>query len=224
MNNISKEELILLYINENKTTQEIADMYGITAKRVRRRLKEYNIEKSKALIEQTRINKCIEKSTKVNITKEELYELYINQNKTPDEIAAIYNCTGKTIREHIQKHNIEKSREDHLKRRFENLKKTSQEKYNTDFPIQSKEVKEKIKQTNIERYGVPNAAQSDIVKQRTKENNIKKYGVSHPLKLIENRIKLRKISKDKNSLSRAKLADNQITLQDLIKDRNNINK
>ena len=92
---ISKEELILLYINENKTTQEIADMYGITAKRVRRKLKEYNIEKSKALIEQTRINKCIEKSTKVNITKEELYELYINQNKTPDEIATIYNCTGK---------------------------------------------------------------------------------------------------------------------------------
>ena len=32
------------------------------------------------------------------------------------------------------------------------------------------------------------------------------------------------ISKDKNSLSRAKLADNQITLQDLIKDQNNINK
>lgn len=191
---ISKEELIVLYINENKTTQEIADMYGITAKRVRRRLKEYNIEKSKSLIEQTRINKCIEKSTKVNITKEELYELYINQNKTPDEIAAIYNCTGKTIREHIQKHNIEKSKEDFLKRRFENLKKTSQEKYNTDFPIQSKEVKEKIKQTNIERYGVPNAAQSDIVKQRTKENNIKKYGVSHPLKLDEYKEKVRENS------------------------------
>lgn len=32
------------------------------------------------------------------------------------------------------------------------------------------------------------------------------------------------ISKDKNSLSRAKLAYNQITLQDLIKDRDNINK
>lgn len=221
---ISKEELILLYINENKTTREIADMYGITAKRVRRHLKKFNIEKDKSLIEQTRINNAIEKSTKIHISQEELYELYINQNKTPDEIAAIYNCTGKTIREHIQKHNIEKSREDHLKRRFENLKKTSQEKYNTDFPIQNEKVKEKIKQTNIERYGVPNAAQSDIVKQRTKENNIKKYGVSHPLKLIENRIKLRKISKDKNSLSRAKLADNQITLQDLIKDRNNINK
>lgn len=191
---ISKEELILLYINENKTTQEIADMYGITAKRVRRRLKEYNIEKSKALIEQTRINKCIEKSTKVNITKEELYELYINQNKTPDEIAAIYNCTGKTIREHIQKHNIEKSREDHLKRRFENLKKTSQEKYNTDFPIQNEKVKEKIKQTNIERYGTDNVAKSEIIKQRTKENNIKKYGVSHPLKLDEYKEKVRENS------------------------------
>lgn len=42
----------------------------------------------------------------LNIPKDELYDLYINQKLTSNEIAQIYNCSSKTIRNWLSKHDI----------------------------------------------------------------------------------------------------------------------
>lgn len=42
----------------------------------------------------------------LNINKEELYDLYINQNLTSEEVAKIYNCSSKTIRNWLKRYNI----------------------------------------------------------------------------------------------------------------------
>jgi DNA-binding CsgD family transcriptional regulator len=45
---------------------------------------------------------------KFNITKDELYELYINKNKTIKEISIIFDCSINTINNNLRKYNINK--------------------------------------------------------------------------------------------------------------------
>ena len=47
-----------------------------------------------------------------------------------------------------------------------NRKKNNLKKYGTEFPHQSKIVKEKIKQTNLKKYGVENVSQAEKFKQK----------------------------------------------------------
>ena len=44
---------------------------------------------------------------KINITKEELYQLYCVENNSSEKIGEIYNCTGDTILNHLRRHNID---------------------------------------------------------------------------------------------------------------------
>ena len=44
---------------------------------------------------------------RINIDKDELYDLYINQELTSKEIANIYNCSSKTIRNWLHRYNIQ---------------------------------------------------------------------------------------------------------------------
>lgn len=46
------------------------------------------------------------KNKKLNIDKEVLYNLYIIQKMTSNEIAELFKCTSKTIRNYLSKHNI----------------------------------------------------------------------------------------------------------------------
>jgi very-short-patch-repair endonuclease len=52
-------------------------------------------------------------------------------------------------------------------------------KYGTEYPMQSKSVKEKTKKTNIERYGVENTFMVDKFKDKAKKTLIEKYGVEY---------------------------------------------
>lgn len=56
-------------------------------------------------------------------------------------------------------------------------KKTNNQKYGTDYPIQSEQVKDKIKERNLEKYGVEYPAQSKIIYQKVRQTNLQKYGV-----------------------------------------------
>lgn len=41
------------------------------------------------------------KNKKLNLDKENLYDLYVNQQMTSEEIAKIFNCTSKSIRNYL---------------------------------------------------------------------------------------------------------------------------
>ena len=44
-----------------------------------------------------------QKNYKLNLDKDELYNLYVIQQKTSQEVADYYNCTSKCIRNYLKK-------------------------------------------------------------------------------------------------------------------------
>ena len=110
-----------------------------------------------------------------------LYDLFITQNKTEDEIAEIYNVSRKVIHMRLQKNNIKKSAELKVEKR----KQTNLLKYGVELPSQSDIFKEKTKQTNMSKYGKPYTSQVEQFKEAAKQTNLKKYGVDCPLKSPE---------------------------------------
>lgn len=46
------------------------------------------------------------KNKKLNLDKETLYDLYINQQKTSEEIAKIFDCTSKSVRNYLTNYKI----------------------------------------------------------------------------------------------------------------------
>ena len=46
------------------------------------------------------------KNQKININKDTLFDLYINQKMTSKEIAEIFGCTSKSIRNYLAKYEI----------------------------------------------------------------------------------------------------------------------
>lgn len=57
------------------------------------------------------IRKQIESNTRFKFTHDELYELYINQNLTANQIAQIYGCKRGTILKNLKRHKIDKPKE-----------------------------------------------------------------------------------------------------------------
>lgn len=108
--NISKEELYDLYITQNLTRRDIAQKLNTTKEIISVLLKKLDIkkqEKAKELI---------------NISREELYDLYITQNKTAKEIAEMYNYPVKTLGSTLYRYNIIKPKELVYKARARTMK------------------------------------------------------------------------------------------------------
>ena len=77
-------------------------------------------------------------------------------------------------------------------------KKTSLNKYGTDNPSKSLEIKEKIKSTNLDRYGVEYTASSNSPTRKKMIDTWKeKYGVDNPIKCDEIRQKIQKSISEK---------------------------
>jgi len=129
----------------------------------------------------------------INLTKEELIELYVNQNKTQTQIANMHNCKQYEISLLLKKYNIDKSPEQKRISKHQ----ASLEKYGVINTSQLEEVKNKMKRTNIEKYGVVYATQSLDVQDKTKLTNLHKYGVSYSLQRqdIKDKIKQTNLNK-----------------------------
>lgn len=110
-----------------------------------------------------------------------LYDLFITQNKTEDEIAEMYNVSRKVIHTRLQKNNIVKP----MKLKVEKRKQTNLLKYGFEYVTQVEEIKEKTKQNNLEKYGKPYTFQVDEFRDKAKKTLIKKYGVDSPFKSPE---------------------------------------
>ena len=92
--NISKYELYNLYITENKTIAEIANILQTNVTNIFLHITHYKLNK-----------KIIPK-----ITKEILHKLYIVDNKKQYEVASILNLPISTVQNYIKKYNLNKSR------------------------------------------------------------------------------------------------------------------
>lgn len=62
---------------------------------------------------------------------------------------------------------------------LEKAKKTSRERYGTDYAMQSSRIKEKARKAVKEKYGVDNLSQSSEIQSRIHRNSLDKYGVAH---------------------------------------------
>lgn len=126
--------------------------------------------------------------------KEVLFDLYIKQNKSPNEIAKIYSSSLGRINTLIKKFGFVKSEIDKKESWRRNSIKGFREKYNTDFPFQNKENLNFINSKAREKYNVEkNIFQNDEIKNKSKETLIKKYNVNHYSQTAEfkNKIKIK---------------------------------
>lgn len=116
---------------------------------------------------------------KIDISKEQLYELYIIQNLNANQIADKLNIGCSTVSKKIKKFGIKKDK----KTIIENRIKTNIERYGSKTkPVEEKTI-EKREQTCLKRYGVTNPAKLEEVQKKKKQNTLKKHGVDHTSKL-----------------------------------------
>lgn len=93
----------------------------------------------------------------IHVDRDELYELFIVQNKTRKECAEHFKCSEATIKKKCRIYGISKSSKSYV----ENTQKTLMDKYGTDelWNISN----DKRRKTNIERYGVEKPFQSQHI-------------------------------------------------------------
>ena len=89
---------------------------------------------------------AVKNRNKIIITKEELYDLFINQNMTRSEVAKYYNCSEANIKKWLGIYNIAKDQKEALK----NTSKTKEDRYGDPYFTNIK----KGQETNIKKYGV----------------------------------------------------------------------
>lgn len=164
---ISKELLYDLYINKGMKRKDIANYLDLSELKIKYLLSNYNIKKDKDTLKRT--------LTKVNIPKEDLYNLYINYNLNEKALSELYKVSKSTIINKLKEYNIIKSKE---QRKLATIK-YNMNKYGVEHPTKSKTVKEKQKQTNLKKYGSTSCLQNKEVNKKSKETMIKKYGTEY---------------------------------------------
>lgn len=111
------------------------------------------------------------------IPKEEMYELYINQNYSRTMLQEYFNVGRTKVYQYLKKYGFEKS----VEQRVKAFETTSLEKYGTTHPrkdkIKNNEVREKTKQTCLQKYGVESCSMVQEVKQKARNTRIKRFGV-----------------------------------------------
>ena len=73
----------------------------------------------------------------------------------------------------------------------EKRRQTSQKRYGTDNPMQTPEVKEKMKKTCQERFGTDNPMQTPEVKEKHRKTCQERFGADRPLQVPEIREKMK---------------------------------
>ena len=169
---VSKETLQDLFINKKMSQQQIANILGTSKNTIIRRLKEYGIEQSEELKNE---KKSLFQKKDLGVTKEELEDLYINQNKSIKDLCAKFDISKSYLMRLLKEYNIRKPKSLEI----ENRSKTMIERYGAPTAFQSKELRTKIENTNLERYGAKNPYASKKVREKIKKTNLERYGVEN---------------------------------------------
>ena len=134
--NITKEEFEDLYCNQFLSKKEIGKHFNICHSSVQKLIEEWNLKR-----DQNKLNKISAKKSATNRESpyknftqeqiEELKDLYLNQNKSYEEIKAYFHLTGWTLDKIIKDNGLKKDRKTSatlvLKTKYENA--GSKEKY-----------------------------------------------------------------------------------------------
>ena len=104
--------------------------------------------------------------------KEDIIELYIDQNKSVKECAEYFGLNMRMFQSILKEFNIKKDRKQVYQLQKETLLKTK----GVENVFQLDDVKEKIKQTNIKKYGVTTYTQTEEYKEKNIESRTMRYG------------------------------------------------
>lgn len=132
-------------------------------------------------------------SNKINITKDELYELYVLKNMSLKELSNKFGISESTVQRKLTENGIKKGK----KLWLEKVKENNLKKYGVENISQLKEIKEKKKQKALDKYGVENISQAKEIKNKKQEKALQKYGVDCVLKSQEVKEKIRKTCLEK---------------------------
>jgi predicted transcriptional regulator len=121
------------------------------------------------------------KSVSKKPNKEWLYQKYIVENLTQNQIAIILNCSSTTINKYLKKFQIIK---DNLKIN-ETREQTVMLKYGIKNISKNNEIKKKKIITCFKNYGVESPIKNQQIKNKIKNTCIVKYNAENPLKSFQ---------------------------------------
>ena len=143
---ITEKELRTLYEEKALSINQVAKQFNTTPKVINRFFKNYGIEKDsqRQFIGKDGIYKAILR----NYSQEAVFDLYIKQNKSNEDLQKLWQCKEGTVSKVLAHYNIHKDKaranEIAFQKKFE--KWGSEEEYN-------KYLKEKTTETIVEKYG-----------------------------------------------------------------------
>ena len=103
-----------------------------------------------------------------SITYEQLYDLYIIQGLSRNQLRSILGLCPSAIKRLLVLHGIKKSKEQMNREREEKKKKTCLAKYGVEHPAKLDSVRAKIEKTCLKKYGVKSYVESEESKNRIK--------------------------------------------------------
>ena len=164
--NIDEKELYQLYIEENMSSSEIAEKFGVGIYAVKHRLKKFGIKKDKEKIVEKIKGSSLEKRKKTCLKKYGVEHPMKNDkvlNKAKETFLKKYGCEYGSQNQEIQN----------------KRKKTCLEKYGYETPLKNPEIIKKTKATIIKKYGVDNVMKSKVVQEKVQETCLQRYGVKN---------------------------------------------
>lgn len=167
---ITKEEIIHLFIELNFSQRITASKLNIAQSNLKSALRKWGIVKEHSKAVETVPKRII-------IDKEEFYKLYILENRSSKELCNYYKCSRTVLMDRIKTWNMYKTGEAIQ----QNRTKALQEKYGVTSALKVPELKEKQIQTNLARYGTKCALQNPEIMEKRNITNIEKYGAANPL-------------------------------------------
>jgi transposase len=160
---LTKDLLTELYVNQGLSINEIAKKINRSYKYVKDRIQKHSLSRPK-----------------YHLDKEWLYDNYIVKNMSTVDMAKMAGVTDPTIASALRKNNIKKDNNLKQKARMRKVVHTNKERYGVEHSFQSDAIKKKIKKSVKEKYGVENPMQNSEVRNKAEETNLKKLGVRHP--------------------------------------------
>ena len=192
--NLTDEELIGLYINQNLSAEEIAELYHTTRCAVLCVMSKRGIKKPKELSVQKQKESNLKKYGVVSTLQiKEIQEKIAQTCLGKYGNSSVCSVGGVKTQEKLASHALS---EEEKARIQEKREQTSLERYGAKSYNQTEECRIRTKKTNLERYGVENPMQNKDVQQRLKQSLLDKYGVDNSMKLPENKAKLSKIRQE----------------------------
>lgn len=90
-----KEDIIRLYLEDNKTYKDIAELYSTSIHSIAIRIRSWGVNNSDG-----------NRHKRKNIPRDVLYNMYWNKEMHPREIGELYGCSFSTVHNYLKKYNI----------------------------------------------------------------------------------------------------------------------